>query len=290
MDKLNFDCLKNIDVPEKWIENALNSPEEKRAHNIQGRFFHICASAAACAVIAVAVAFSLIFGLNSDADLTNPNPGSAASSKSELVTAASGYTAESKTEPQTKALQLYKDTQNPTVKTEPAESGIDIIQKSSQPVQKPQNSSQDGTKASAQSQTEANGKTEQPAAADSEKTEPATQTCADVTTHISTCPPVMSGCSFETSVSAALAEGNVYFRMEDENGVIFGDKGLFDDYRLVNKSAKNNSEVKLSYTLSQPEAEKADGKIFTIIFYKADGEVIKSITVPVIKELYLIFR
>ena len=291
MDNFNFDMLKNIEVPENWIENALNSPEEKRKYTIQGKLFYICTSAAACAVIAVAVAFSLIFGISKDVDLTNPDPVSDSYSISESVTASSGCNVESRTEPQTRALQLYEDPQNPTVKTEPAESSVDNDQGTTKPAQKPQNSSQGVTPASTQPQTKPGEKNSQPPAADSEKTEPATQTCIDGTTTVpATFSPVMSGCRFETSVSSELAEGNVYFRMEDENGVILGGEGLFDDYRLADKSPKNSSRVKLSYTLSQMEAEKADGNIYSVFFYNSDGTVLKTITVPVFKELYCIFN
>ena len=83
MDKFSFDSLKNIEVPESWIENALNSPKEKRKYVIPKRFYYFAASAAACVIIGAAVIFSLIFGINKNVDLTEPSPGSP--SKADLI-------------------------------------------------------------------------------------------------------------------------------------------------------------------------------------------------------------
>ena len=83
MDKFSFDSLKNIEVPESWIENALNSSKEKRKYVIPKRFYYFAASAAACVIIGAAVIFSLIFGINKNVDLTEPSPGSP--SKADLI-------------------------------------------------------------------------------------------------------------------------------------------------------------------------------------------------------------
>lgn len=160
MKKVSFDEIKNIEFPESWKENALSIPSKKNTKQVSNvRFYRLAAGIAACAVIAVAVAFSLLFGINSEVDLTDPNPESVDYSKEESVTITSGYTVESKTEPQIKSLQLYNDTQKLTLKTEPAESGNDNNQNNSNLAQKPRDNLQDVTKAANQSEIESNDKT-----------------------------------------------------------------------------------------------------------------------------------
>ena len=76
MKEFDFEQLKNIDIefPESWVENVLNSPEEKRKYAVPNRFFYAAASAAACVIIAAAVTLSLLFGIGGNVDLIDPNP------------------------------------------------------------------------------------------------------------------------------------------------------------------------------------------------------------------------
>ena len=73
MDKYNCDQLKNIKVPEKWIENALNVPNETQKRPLAPvMFYRFAAGIAACVVIAAAVTISLMFGINKNVDMTAP--------------------------------------------------------------------------------------------------------------------------------------------------------------------------------------------------------------------------
>ena len=122
MDKYNCDQLKNIKVPEKWIENALNVPNEPQKRPLAPvMFYRFAAGIAACVVIAAAVTLSLMFGINKNVDMTAPNPNTPSRSDSidsvTSPTSAPNVSSPSKTPP-----QLSEDgAQGSAAVTEPAE-------------------------------------------------------------------------------------------------------------------------------------------------------------------------
>ena len=127
MSEFNFEQLKDIDfnIPESWIENALIVPPKKRKPAVPVMFYRYAASAAACVILAAAVIFSLIFGINKDVDMTDPD-----SDKTSAVERATGDA--SSTDPSGEDSVIGNipwvfggDSESSTFVTEPAETDAD---------------------------------------------------------------------------------------------------------------------------------------------------------------------
>ena len=250
MDKFNCDQLKNVKVPEAWIENALNIPKRKNTSAAPKKLFRMAAGIAACVVIAAAVMFSMLF-----------------------AEAPSGIPPVSIT---------YND-QSPTTVTEPGESG-----------------SNDGSDPEEQQTTSAS--TAADSADDRHETTLPDDTEEETVPAATTVPSVegstptqgsaaVSGCTLLTHIEPSLAAGEVYCRLEEENGEVLGDKNPFAASHLAIKENRGNNRVLLTYRLPQSEAEIADGRFFSVLFYDSDGvELKRSAPVVIYEELYFMFN
>ena len=312
MEEFNFEQLKNIEVPQRCIEKALKIPAESKKSASFVRLYRFAAGIAACVVIAAAVTLSLMTGINKNVDMTAPDPENP--SRSELVSNGTGPSSADDTSSPSKTPPLLfgADSQSSTAVTEPAESsangsGANGTKNSKQ---KSASTSNGSNKAQAPSKSKSNngssaqkpdepGKTDHTSAGQgstpADKTEPQTgvytQPCIDDPSTPTSAVPTESKCYFETIVSSNLAEGDVYCRLEDEKGIILGNGGLYDKKRIANKKILKNGSVLLSYVVDQTDAEKADGKVFTVIFYDSSGSIIKqSKPVPIHKEIYVRFN
>ena len=282
MDKFNCNQLKNVKVPEAWIENALNIPEKKNSSAAPKKLFRMAAGIAACVVIAAAVMFSMLFGINKNVSLTAPHPDP---SQADII---SGGTAPNTTHG-TEApsgippVSITYNDQSPTTVTEPGESG-----------------SNDGSDPEEQQTTSAS--TAADSADDRHETTLPDDTEEETVPAATTVPSVegstptqgsaaVSGCTLLTHIEPSLAAGEVYCRLEGENGEVLGDKNPFAASHLAIKENRGNNRVLLTYRLPQSEAEIADGRFFSVLFYDSDGvELKKSAPVVIYKELYFMFN
>ena len=74
MDKFEFNCnqLKNIEVPEQWVNKALEIPSKAPKAAPQKSYYRYVAAIAASVVLASAVIIFVMFGMNKNVNLTNP--------------------------------------------------------------------------------------------------------------------------------------------------------------------------------------------------------------------------
>ena len=293
MEKFNFDRLMNIEVPQSCIEKALKIPAETKKAATPVRFYRFAAGIAACVVIAAAVILSLVLGLNKNVDFTAPDPDPP--SRSDFAfngtepSSADGISSPSKTSPPL----LDIDAQGSTAVTEPEENSGERKQDSAyQNIEKiadVPDSTEPGNKAK-QKATKPDNVSE-PTETEETESQYYTQPCADNPTQSSSAASAKPRCCFEAVTSLESAGGDVYCRLEDENGAMLGGGELFDKSRITNKDVLNNGAVLLSYVVDPLLAEKADGKIFAVIFYNSSGSVIKkSMPVTVYKDLYFKFN
>ena len=312
MEEFNFEQLKNIEVPQRCIEKALKIPAESKKSASPVMLYRFAAGIATCVVIAAAVTLSLMTGINKNVDMTAPDPENP--SRSELVSNGTGpssaddISSPSKTPP----LLFGADSQSSTAVTEPAESSANGsgANGTKNPKQKSASTASGSNKAQAPAKSKSNNGSsaqnpDDPGNTDparegqestpADKTEPETnaytQPCIEDPSKPSSAAPTESKCYFETIVSSNLAEGDIYCRLEDEKGIILGNEGLYDKKRTANKKILKNGSVLLAYVVDQTDAEKADGKVFTVIFYDSSGSIIKqSRPVPIHKEIYVRFN
>lgn len=298
MSEFNFEQLKDIDfnIPESWIENALIVPPKKRKPAVPVMFYRYAASAAACVILAAAVTFSLIFGINKDVDLTDPD-----SDKTSAVERATGDA--SSTDPSGEDSVIGDipwifggDSESSTFVTEPAETdaaGNPVNKKPSKSKQRASTPSNGSTKPSSQdggNPDNGNGSgqgepvpgeseyvTEEPATAEPwfqppiedpteywpEPWEPETQEpwFAEPTDP----EPEQPAREFHFSIYAKLAsvDDAVYCKVTDKDGNVVSNgsaniKFYGSGYSLV------------GYTTYQ---KAAVGDPFTVCFYRADGGV-----------------
>lgn len=271
MEEFNFDNLKNIDVPQNWIENALNSPEEKRKFVIPKRFYYFTASLAACVIIGAAVIFSLMIGINKNVDLIDPNP---------EASAKAGFAVEETTETQSVTLLTSPSKKNgegavsSTAETEHSENITAPKQKTSAP--KKQNDNEN-KKAPQSSEPGSNTKVKP---GESEKTEARTdvpETEAQETQKPAPKPTdshqgeASLEFYFMANVESEVAAGSVYCRIEDENGTI--SKGMAIKYEY---DEEDYFETRLTYI---KYLKLTVGKSYTVVFYNNQGTVIAQGTV-----------
>ena len=271
MDKFNFDSLKDIEVPESWIENALNSPKEKRKYVIPKRFYYFAASAAACVIIGAAVIFSLIFGINKNVDLTEPSPGSP--SKADLIAEQTAVTDSTAlfTSPTVKP---GGEARISTTAAEPSENSVEPKQKTTDPKNKSDDPSAPNStkpenkviqKPSEPPKTEA--RTDAPGTEAQETQKPAPKPTSQHQGEAS-----LSFC-FMANVESEAAQGSVYCRIEDDNGTVSKGRAMKYEYE-----EEEYNETRLTYI---KYLKLTAGKAYTVVFYNSQGAVIARGTVVI---------
>ncbi len=262
MDEFKFDELKNFSVPESWLNKALEIPSKKPKAALKFKFYRYVAAIAACVVIAAAVTLTVMFGFNNEINLTNPEP-----EKPENIYKAVETTV-SETSGNTEALT--------EISTE--KSSVEIRQSTTTKKQNPEKTEPKEITSESTTQSSID-----------EKTEPVTVQCVEGLTQTSSVPQGEKRCYAETSVTPELADGNIYCRLEDSDGNVIGNSGLYSESRLAKKETGKNGMVILSYTFDN--AKELDGKTLAVVFYNAKGEIIKkSMFVPFFENLYFKFK
>ena len=278
MDEFKFDELKNFSVPESWLNKALEIPSKKPKSAPKFKLYRYAAAIAACVVIAAAVTLTVMFGFNNEINLTNPEPEKPANiipTVETTVSETSGNT-EALTEISTEKSSV--EIRQSTTSIEPAENKADTFENGNSKKQIPKSTEPKEITSESTTQSSID-----------EKTEPVTVPCVEGSTQTSSVPQGEQRCYAETFVTPELADGNIYCRLEDSDGNVIGDSGLFSESRLAKKETGKNGTVILSYTFDN--AKELDGKTLAVVFYNAKGEIIKkSMFVPFFENLYFKFK
>lgn len=268
MDEFNFDKLKNIEVPESWIENALNSPKEKRRYVIPRRFYYFAASAAACLIIGTAVIFSLMFGINKDISLTALDPQSP--SNADLVVEQNTVT-DSSTPSTAPSKKSGAEAQISTSLTEPSENSAETKEKTATTKSKEpnkQNTAKPGSKAN-QKPTEPDKTEAQTNAVETETQETQKPVPKPTDSHQG---EASLDFYFMANVDSKAALGSIYCRIEDENGVVSKGRALKYDYETEENETRLTYIKYLKLTVGMP---------YTVVFYNSQGTVIAQGTVVI---------
>lgn len=269
MDKYNCDQLKNIKVPEKWIENALNVPNEPQKRPLAPiRFYRFAAGIAACVVIAAAVTLSLMFGINNNIDMTAPNPNTPSRSDSidsvTSPTSAPDVSSPSKTPP----LLSEESAQGAATVTDPAEAEESESGESGSPTAtaKQNNNKQSDTKPQTPSKSNDDGKKQAETSPDAAvETEPGEAEPTVEPRPTRPFVPEVYGCHFLTTVELSEAEGKTYYcKIEDESGDVLG-SGVAQKYDWGNPDWPLDLKYTADYVLQY-------GNNYTVTFYDSNGE------------------
>ncbi len=277
MDEFKFDELKNFSVPESWLNKALEIPSKKPKAAPKLKLYRYAAAIAACVVIAAAVTLTVMFGFNNEINLTNPEPEKPANIIPTVETTVSEMSGNMEALTEISTEKSSVEIRQSTTSIEPAENKADTFENGNSKKQIPK--STEPKEKIAESTTQS---------ANPEKTEPVTVPCVEGSTQTSSAPQGEKRCYAETSVTPELADGNIYCRLEDSDGNVIGNSGLYSESRLAKKETGKNGTVILSYTFDN--AKELDGKTLAVVFYNAKGEMVKkSVPVPFFENLYFKF-
>gem|GEM_PF-1716870 len=278
MDEFKFDELKNFSVPESWLNKALEIPSKKPKAVPKFKFYRYAAAIAACAVIAAAVTLTVMFGFNNEINLTNPEPEKPENIYKAVETTVSETSGNTEALTEISTEKSSVEIRQSTTSIEPAENKADTFENGNSKKQIPKSTEPKEITSESTTQSSID-----------EKTEPVTVPCVEGSTQTSSVPQGEKRCYAETSVTPELADGNIYCRLEDSDGNVIGDSGLFSESRLAKKQTGKNGMVILSYTFDN--AKELDGKTLAVVFYNAKGEIIKkSMFVPFFENLYFKFK
>ena len=278
MDEFNFDELKNFSVPESWLNKALEIPSKKPKAAPKFKFYRYAAAIAACIVIAAAVTLTVMFGFNNEINLTNPEPEKPENIYKAVETTVSETSGNTEALTEISTEKSSVEIRQSTTSIEPAENKADTFENGNSKKQIPKSTEPKEITSESTKQSSID-----------EKTEPVTVPCVEGSTQTSSASQGEKRCYAETTVTSELADGNIYCRLEDSDGNVIGDSGLFSESRLAKKETGKNGTVILSYTFDN--AKELDGKTLAVVFYNAKGEIIKkSKFVPFFENLYFMFK
>lgn len=298
MDEFKFDELKNFEVPESWIENALKlTPEDKKPK--RAGQYRYAAGIAACVVLAAAIGFSMIFGFNKNIKLTDPGSGTPGEN---IIAGSTVDTAGDSENPSVPSSFISDSTQNGTVVTEPAENSTGKVSKSNQKQQSTTQSNAKNKTAQAPTDGEKQTGTPENIKAETEPEEDTDTTKIQQKTYPPYVPPTtvvhhtyppgvggagdeaddptedpltVRGIHFSAVIpNKAEASGDIFCRIEDESGNTLGSGGSYDSSRLALKSVWNGSSIGLSYS---PDFELYYDRTYQVYFYNSQGKVVYKI-------------
>lgn len=308
MDKFDFNCnqLKNIEIPEQWVNNALEIPSNapKPVTVIRKkRYYRYAAAIAACLVIAAAVVFSMMFGLNKNVNLTNPPIGDSPS-KSDSYNGTSNSDSTDNTNPSGKSPSFSAADNSPSdFVTEPSEnSGDSGTGYGNQGARIPSNSKETKAGNNAKPNSDSTKQNVTSPEPSGEKPEPSeekeTVNIKMIDTDdwaIGALPddtpkptrPIVTevyGCSFLTSADRSLAEGKTYYcRIQDESGKVLG-SGTAQKYDWGNPDWPLDIKYTAGFVMYY-------GQNYTVTFYDSNGATVWSGTVYLEqdKDSYLLY-
>ena len=306
MNEFDFEKLKNIkiDFPESWVENALEIPSKEHKKPAPVPFYRYAAGIAACVVMGLAVILTMIFGIGkNNVSLTKPDtdysPGYSVTPDGTIPSGTGDYNASSENAP----VIFGTDNSASLIVTEPSENS-DINNDNKNPAAKPGSQSANRQAARGGTQNNGNGNKAQNATASSGDTQPLTDSPTEPpvteeppeetvepwypppteyyppSTETPTVEPAIEGeLSFFTIADASSVSGYVYCRLEDKNGNVQGNGGLFSNSRRTQKyKTAYADQVILIYDCYY---DIDYFKTYTVIFYNSNGDVIKQRTLMI---------
>lgn len=308
MNEFDFEKLKNIkiDFPESWVENALEIPSKEHKKPAPILFYRYAAGIAACVVMGLAVILTMIFGIGkNNVSLTKPDTdyssGYSVTPDGTIPSGTGDYNAP------TDNLPVIFGTDNGTspAVTEPyeySESGnSSSIQKgtsyangkskaylsdSANPnsvnsKQKPDTSDNIPQKSTESDEEMTPEQTAEPAEEESSAQNPTEENSPPPETKAPSdydYPDVFISYSFSTYVDKSLAQNSVYCRIVDENNNNTESMPLYSSGRKVSRQNAGNNKIHLTYVSFN---KLIVGKEYSVIFYNAQGTVLKQGTVRI---------
>ena len=272
MNEFDFEKLKNIkiDFPESWVENALEIPSKEHKKPAPILFYRYAAGIAACVVMGLAVILTMIFGIGkNNVSLTKPDTdyssGYSVTPDGTIPSGTGDYNASSENAP---VISGADNGTSPAV-TEPYEYSENSDDKA-KPVAKPNGQSANRQAARGGTQNNGNGNKAQ-----KEENSPPPETKAPSDYDY---PDVFISYSFSTYVDKSLAQNSVYCRIVDENNNNTESMPLYSSGRKVSRQNAGNNKIHLTYVSFN---KLIVGKEYSVIFYNAQGTVLKQGTVRI---------
>lgn len=272
MDEFIFDKLMNIEVPEKYIEKALNVPCEHKRAVIPPRYFRFAAGIAAGVIVAATTVLLMVFGINNSFDFAEPDkipqpetingvsvPSTSENSETPSTEApgtsgADNNSAAEVTEPSENSENdrpLTSDNQGEAPINDSEEKQTDAAEKNTEPIQKP-------TEKTVPKET-------QPATAEPESVNPTEPEIQEV-----------YGCRFLTTVEIEEAEGNTYYcKIEDESGNIIGSDDPYSEEKIADIYDWGVPDWPLDVKFTA-DFVMYYGNYYTVTFYDSKGETVWS--------------
>ena len=305
MNDIRFDELKNFEVPESWVETALNIPSKNYKPAPPIKLYRFAAGIAACVVIAVAVMLTTLFGINQNVNLIAPDPDP---SQADSISGGVFQSTTDVTGPTSEIPPVYstEDNQTATAVTEPSEiaNSKSSRQGTAAESEKAKAQTSDGTnsnsaiskqnpassgaipqKPTGSDKTSPTAQNVEPAAEEPSAQNPTPKPTENNTPQPETkapsnydYPDSFISYSFSAYVDKSLAQNSVYCRIVDENGNIMESMPMYSSGRKVTRQNAGNNKIRLTYF---SYTKLNNGKEYSVIFYNAQGTVLKQGTVVI---------
>ena len=223
MSEFNFDKMKNLEIPDTWVDGALNVPPKKKLPVICVNFRRV-ATAVACLLVVCLVGF-IPFIINPDNDILPVATKSTDPTSHTVVDETSDNTDVSQTEEDQEQTQkpsenmvvnIQTETPNPSTNTE---------------VMEPSESTQ------ASETIIPDSSTTEPTQVDTQATQPSIPEVILPTNDSpedSSGPDFLSGdCIVSVSPSFLVGSGNIYCKIKDESNIHIGDNHLYSQQHVA---------------------------------------------------------
>ena len=308
MNEFDFEKLKNIkiDFPESWVENALEIPSKEHKKPAPILFYRYAAGIAACVVMGLAVILTMIFGIGkNNVSLTKPDTDyssgysvtpdgtipsgtgdyNASSENAPVISGADNGTSPAVTEPYENSESgnsnsIQKGTSYANGKSK-AYSSDSPNPNSVNSKQKPYTSEKKKKKNTESDEEMPPEQTAEPAEEESSAQNPTEENSPPPETKAPSdydYPDVFISYSFSTYVDKSLAQNSVYCRIVDENNNNTESMPLYSSGRKVSRQNAGNNKIHLTYVSFN---KLIVGKEYSVIFYNAQGTVLKQGTVRI---------
>lgn len=308
MNEFDFEKLKNIkiDFPESWVENALEIPSKEHKKPAPILFYRYAAGIAACVVMGLAVILTMIFGIGkNNVSLTKPDTDyssgysvtpdgtipsgtgdyNASSENAPVISGADNGTSPAVTEPYENSESgnsnsIQKGTSYANGKSK-AYSSDSPNPNSVNSKQKPYTSDNIPQKSTESDEEMPPEQTAEPAEEESSAQNPTEENSPPPETKAPSdydYPDVLISYSFSTYVDKSLAQNSVYCRIVDENNNNTESMPLYSSGRKVSRQNAGNNKIHLTYVSFN---KLIVGKEYSVIFYNAQGTVLKQGTVRI---------
>lgn len=288
MNRLNFDNLKNLEIPDTWIENALSIPANHKSKSRSFLSYSRVVATAACFMVVCAASFSVFFFMNDNGGIPISNRTSTTTATERKDHTQNSVTTATITDTQIENYFLSSEfsettqkiteaTEKPSVSdatvpdTEPAESLVADSTLSSRETE----SAETPTIPSVTYPTVVT--TQQPITAETQvsTTQPlviptvSVESTTSATVDDDWCDIQSNGICYGNFPKSQLV-GNVYCRLYDSDGKLVGDSNLYSSQHLAHYVIEAGNNVYVQYFLSDAGLDLSSGT-YIYYFYNANG-------------------